>query len=361
MDGDARLLGGRVMIGWVSDRIDRFRGRGAHAATVPPMDGALRPNTLLEQAEVVARAAAPDNLVLHRGTVFFSSGSDILALDPTTGVTLQWRRCAATVTAMASSGATLAIALSDGSLILSGDTDRTLTTLGSCITAIAPGEQGRLIICVGSTRNLATDWKRDLLQGGASGAVWALTVADGTLQKLADGLSWPAGAAISDGRVVVVEGWKHRLTPLGTAALITDLPGYPSRLTPAPDGWWLTVFAPRNQLIELVLRERDYRERMMREIDSDHWIAPSLAPAVDFNEPMQGGAIRTHGIIKPWAPTRSYGLLVRLDASFRPIASYHSRADGRFHGVTSALHLGDRVLVTSLGGNAVLSLPEVQP
>ena len=76
---------------------------------------------------------------------------------------------------------------------------------------------------------------------------------------------------------------------------------------------------------------------------------------------MQGGAIRTHGIIKPWAPTRSYGLLVRLDANFQPIASYHSRADGLFHGVTSALQIGDRVLVASRGGNAILSLTEAQP
>ena len=349
------------MIGWVSDRIDRFRGRGAHAATVPPMDGALRPNTLLEQAAVVARIAAPDNLVFYRGQVLFSSGPMIHTLDPATGATTEWRRCAGEVTAMAVAEGTLAIGLSDGSLILSGATDRTVKTLGACITAIAPASADRLIVCIGSARNPAAEWKRDLLQGGATGSVWALSVADGSLQKLADGLSWPAGAAMAGDRVVVVEAWKHRLTPLGTAPLITDLPGYPARLSPAPGGWWLAVFAPRNQLIELVLREDDYRTRMMREVDPAHWIAPSLSPAADFNEPMQGGAIRTHGIIKPWAPTRSYGLLVRLDADFRPIASCHSRADGRFHGVTSALHFGDRVLVASKGGHAILSLTEEQP
>ena len=348
-------------MGWARNRIDAFRGRGAFAATVPPMDGALRPNTWLEQATVVARVAAPDNLVQYRGRVLFSCGPDIHVLAPATGATTQWRRCAAEVTAMAVAGETLAIGLSDGSLILSGDTERAIKTLGSCVTAIAPGGDGRLIVCVGSARNPAAEWKRDLLQGGATGAVWALSVADGTLQKLADGLSWPAGAAMAGERLVVVESWKHRLAQLGAAHLITDLPGYPSRLSPAPGGWWLSVFAPRNQLIELVLREHEYRERMMREVDPDHWIAPSLSPAVDFNEPLQGGAIRTHGIVKPWAPTRSYGLLVRLDDSFRPVASYHSRADGRFHGVTSALQQGDRVLVTSRGGHAILSLSEVQP
>ena len=349
------------MIGWVTSRIDKFRGRGAHAPTVPPMDGALRPNTLLEEAAVVARVSAPDNLVQYRGQVLFSSGADIHLLDPATGVTPHWRRCPAEVTALAVAGDTLAIGLADGSLILCGETDRTVKTAGACVTAIAPGGADRLIICIGSARNAAAEWKRDLLQGGASGSVWALRLADGGLQKLADGLSWPAGAAMAGQRLVVVEAWKHRLTQLGAAPLITDLPGYPCRLSAAPGGWWLAVFAPRNQLIELVLREDDYRNRMMREVDPDHWIAPTLSSAVDFNEPMQGGAIRTHGIIKPWAPTRSYGLLVRLDDSFRPIASYHSRANGRFHGITSALQCDDRILLTSRGGHAILSLSDVQP
>ncbi len=359
MDGAGRLLGGQVLIGWVTDRIDRFRGRGAYAATVPPMDGALRPNTRLEDGEVVARIAAPDNLVLYRGQVLLSSGATILALDVGSGAVTDWRRCAAEVTALAVQGDTLAIGLADGSLVLSGDGDRTVTAPGPCVTALADGGAGRLILCVGSARNPVGDWKRDLLQGGVTGSVWSLGF-DGAAERLADGLAWPCGAAMADGGVVVVEAWRHRLTQEG-AALVTDLPGYPSRLSPAGDGWWLTVFAPRNQLIELTLREHAYRERMMREIAPQHWIAPSLSPAVDFNEPMQGGAIRTHGIIKPWAPTRSYGLLVRLDAQFQPVASYHSRADGRFHGVTSALQVGDRVLVTSRGGNAVLALTEVQP
>lgn len=359
MDGTGRLLGGQALIGWVTDRIDRFRGRGAYAATVPPMDGALRPNTRLEDADVVARIAAPDNLVVYRGQVLFSSGATIMALDLASGAMTDWRRCPTEVSALAVQGETLAIGLTDGSLILAGDSDRTVKAPGGCITALVDGGDGRLILCVGSARNPSGEWKRDLLQGGATGALWSIGL-NGVAQKLSDGLAWPSGAAVAGSGVVVVEAWRHRLTQSG-APLVTDLPGYPSRLSPAPGGWWLTVFAPRNQLIELVLRERDYRERMMHEVAPDHWIAPSLSPAVDFNEPMQGGAIRTHGIIKPWAPTRSYGLLVRLDARFQPIASYHSRADGRFHGVTSALQVGDKVLVTSRGGNAVLALTEVQP
>lgn len=347
------------MIAWARNGIDAFRGRGAFAATVPPMDGALRPNTRLEEAEVVHQATAPDNLVLYSGQVHFSTGPVIMTLDG--GRATEWRRCVADVTALATMDGTLAIGLADGTLILSNGAERVVSGLGNCITGIAPGGPGRLIVCIGSAVNAPDAWKRDLMQGGASGSIWSVSLADGAFKPLAQGLSWPAGAAMQDDRLVVVEAWKHRLIALGSEALVNDLPGYPSRLSPAPDGWWLTVFAPRNQLIELVLRERPYRERMMRDIDPAHWIAPTLSPAGDFNEPMQGGAIRTHGIIKPWAPTRSYGLLVRLDSHFQPIASYHSRADGRFHGVTSAVQLGDRVLVSSRGGNAILSLAEMHP
>jgi hypothetical protein len=30
---------------------------------------------------------------------------------------------------------------------------------------------------------------------------------------------------------------------------------------------------------------------------------------------MQGAHIKTMGVVKPWAPPRSYGLVIRLDAN----------------------------------------------
>jgi hypothetical protein len=41
------------------------------------------------------------------------------------------------------------------------------------------------------------------------------------------------------------------------------------------------------------------------------------------------------GILKPWAPTFSYGLVIRLGNDLRPLSSLHSRANGRVHGITS--------------------------
>jgi len=97
-------------------------------------------------------------------------------------------------------------------------------------------------------------------------------------------------------------------------AVNSNLPGYPARLAKAKGGgFWLSFFAVRTHLVEFVLREDDFREEMMRTIDPSLWVAPALATSGHCLEPMQFGSIKALGIQKPWAPPRSYGLLVRID------------------------------------------------
>lgn len=360
MDIRRVLLGDGHMIGWLRARIDGFLGQGAAAVTVPPMDGALSPNTRLDRARLVATMAAPDDLAMGGGTVFVSGGDTVYRLDPDSGVTRPVRRFAAPVTCLAASGDSLAVGLAEGGLcIMHGDKEFVVPTV-TCPTALSFKDADTLLATQGSTRNGPGQWKHDLMQGGASGSVWEVSTADGTARTLATGLAWPNGIAATPAGIVVSEGWRHRLIRLEgarTTPVLADLPGYPARLAPANDGgWWLALFAPRGQLVEFVLRERRYCDRMMAEIDPDHWLAPAITPPQSFLEPMMGGALRTHGIVKPWAPTRSYGLLVRLDDRFRPTHSFHSRADGTRHGVTAALDLGTHVLVASRGGDAILDL-----
>jgi hypothetical protein len=96
---------------------------------------------------------------------------------------------------------------------------------------------------------------------------------------------------------------------------------------------------------------------MMATIDPSLWIAPSLRATGGYLEPLQGGAIRKLGIIKPWAPARSYGLVVRLSAEGEALESLHSRVGGRHHGITSVRVLGDRLLIASKGGECLLQHP----
>jgi hypothetical protein len=60
-------------------------------------------------------------------------------------------------------------------------------------------------------------------------------------------------------------------------------------------------------------------------------------------------------VLKPWSPSRSYGLVARLDPTFRPIASLHSRANGRRHGVTSCLMVDKRLFFAAKGDGIVAS------
>jgi hypothetical protein len=346
--------------------IDRFVGRGEAAITVPPMDGALRPNQRLEEARVAMEVRAPDNLTLHHGEVLFSSGRDLRKLE-TGAVVRSFDRPIACVAASADgrlavglTGAEVVIVESDGAVVPLPVAET------SCATALAfLGDS--LIVCRGSARCAADQWKRDLMETGigpqGTGSV-VLFPRDGAARLIADQLRWPFGVLPINDRILVSESWAHRLVlldPRGSVRpepVLLDLPGYPARLAPASEGAsWLSVFAPRSQLIEFVLREDGYRRRMVSEIDPDYWIAPALANGRSFLEPIQGGALKQMGVLKPWAPSRSYGLVIELNDDFEPMLSLHSRADGSRHGTASVLEHSETLFVASKGGDVVLAMP----
>jgi hypothetical protein len=141
-------------------------------------------------------------------------------------------------------------------------------------------------------------------------------------------------------------------------AVLDNLPVYPSRLAQAgSSGFWLTAFAARTQLVEFVLRENAYRRRMMAEIDPEYWIAPKLKSGQSFLEPMQGAHIKTMGVVKPWAPPRSYGLIIRLSATGVPLYALHSRVDGVNHGIVAAVEMEGALFAIAKGPGRLLRLP----
>jgi len=104
------------------------------------------------------------------------------------------------------------------------------------------------------------------------------------------------------------------------------------------------------------MREKAYRYAMLNEIPAEFWIAPAFSSGNSFLEPLQCGGVKTMGVHKPWSPSRSWGLAVRLDNNAQPLTSYHSRADGQRHGVHSLLDTGKAILVASRGGNLIVDL-----
>ena len=96
---------------------------------------------------------------------------------------------------------------------------------------------------------------------------------------------------------------------------------------------------------------------MMAEIDPEYWIAPKLKSGQSFLEPMQGAHIKTMGVIKPWAPPRSYGLVIRLNADAVPLYALHSRVDGVNHGIVAAVEMDGALYAIAKGSGRLLRAP----
>jgi len=348
----------------------RLFARDDPGVSVPAMDGVLKPNNRLEEATRLLALEDIDGLAADGAGLLAACGGDLLRIVPegnaATATTIS--RFDAPVTFVAASDARIAVGLRGAGIALSegGDWDihALPSDLSACMTDADFLPDGRLAVTIGSRRHSDAEWKRDLMEKGRSGCVIAYDTDTRTSRVLAEGLAYPNGiAGVGDGRLAVSESWRHRTLAIagegggGHQVLLDDLPAYPARLSAAAGGGlWMALFAPRRQLFEMVLREDDYRNEMIATIDPDAWIGPALGVSNAPDQPLQQGAVRQMGILKPWAPSSTYGLVVRCDAAGRPVASYHSRADGTMHGVTAVCETEDGVFAASRGAGMLLRL-----
>ncbi len=222
-----------------------------------------------------------------------------------------------------------------------------------------------LFVAVGSTRNSVNGWKHDLMTKTVTGSVWRVDLDSRSAVPIASGLAFPSGIIVSNDRVFVSEAWRHRVLSMGIdgsqqKVALGSLPAYPGRIAPASQGgFWLAMFAPRNPLVEFVLKEDEYRGRMIETIDPEYWIAPSLVTGRSFLEPIQGGARKKLNMLKPWSPTWSMGLVVRCDGNMSMLRNYQSRADGDVHGVTSMCEADGRLLIGAKGSGKIVAIDEL--
>jgi len=342
----------------------RWLGRESRSLAVPVLDGALKANRVLDEADVVAGLDAPEDLASDGASLYASDGARLVRLAPTREEVARFERPITALAGLPDGG--IAVALGGTELrIVGGARDglRVAQIAGRplhAVNALSAAGSDRLLATDGSLAQPAERWKHDLMELGRTGRVFELDLARGEGRELASGLDFAFGACASDaGETWVCESWRHRVLALGRdgarRVVVEDLPGYPSRLAPARGGgWWLTCFAMRTQLVEFVLRETAFRKRMLREVDPRYWIAPSLRSGTSFLEPLQLAHLKTMGVVKPWAPPRSYGLVIRLDERGALVGSLHSRFDGTHHGIVSAVEHGGALYLLSKGSARVL-------
>jgi len=357
---------------------DRLLGRGDASITVPVFDGALKSNNILEEAAAFTVLDAPEDLATDGRSLFVADGGTVLRYEP--GVAPSPAQAGGSPTAsIVYSGAPAVTALAclrDGGLALALD-GRELRIVGgphdgrrwdavggsrmNAVNATGVAPDGRLLVTDGSLEHPVAHWRHDLMSLGRSGRLFELHPASGEARVLASGLAYAFGACAAGTQTWVSESWSHRVRAYAGGkrgrAVTDSLPGYPSRISPAAGGgFWLTCFVLRTQLVEFVLREPAYRKRMLAEIEPQHWIAPALNSGNTFLEPMQGAQLKMMGVVKPWAPPRSYGLVIRLTEEGLVRYSLHSRFDGKHHGVVAAVECGGDLFVLAKGCRKILRL-----
>lgn len=347
---------------------DRVLGRGRAAITVPVMDGALKPNRLLEEADLLIDLPGIDDLACNGTQVWISAANRLMRLQDSQPVLVHTFTTNITALAAHDTG-TLAVALGGAKVQVLHVSAEGKITEGSELTAIngqplnsvnalAFEPDGSILFSDGSQRRSNEDWCHDLMELGQTGRVARWQPKNGQVRNLASGLHYAFGVLSMGQQPLFSESWNHCVRSAnGPHTLLAELPGYPSRMSPAKGGgFWLSCFVCRSQLVEFVLREPAYRKRMIKEVDPRYWIAPALSSGHNFLEPLQGAGVKQMGMLKPWAPPRSYGLVLRVSTEGHILSSLHSPVDGRHHGVTAVVEFQGDLWVASKGSGRLLKI-----
>ncbi|WP_105035522.1 hypothetical protein [Cryobacterium aureum] len=234
-----------------------------------------------------------------------------------------------------------------------------------CVTDISVRIPGQIIVSIGSRVRSASGWARSLLDGDRTGSL--VQIDSRGARSVAEGLGWPSGVAFDDdGSLLVSLSFTYRIERRNLSApqapptvVLRNLPFYPGRIRSGREGWWVAAPFVRNRATELVLDEPGLCQDLAADVAEGEWPVPRLRQENLYREPMQLGQLRVLGILKPWAPARSYGLVFLLGRDGRVQRSLHSRVGGTRHGITGIVEVGSRLIVAARGARNLLELGEL--
>ena len=331
------------------------------------LEGVLGPNSRLDEAAAIP-ADRPDALaVTADGQLLFSSGDSVYALKSWGEAPQPWGRFENSVTALAASpGNLVAIGLSGGAIKVHDATGQPLDW------AMSPKTHSAVDLHFLSETELAIvdhgyAADRDVLSlapwdDARRGSVTAAT-RTGAFRLLSKELHCPMGICCDEsGNLIVTELESARAIDMSGKVRRSGFPGYIGRIRKTSDGYLLACLSRRDPLIEFLKTETEFVAEMKATIEPRHWIAPRATPEFSHDVPIELGATRLFGEVKPWAPSFSYGLLIMLDENLMPTGSAQSRANGRRHAISDALVWNGDVIVVSKASGEILNLgPEARP
>lgn len=202
----------------------------------------------------------------------------------------------------------------------------------------AVAADGTIYFTDSSTRFSVDEWMADLLEHSATGRLFRRTT-DGKLTKLADGLAFPNGVALSaDGNTLFfVETAGYRLLRLDLTIegakpeLVVMLPGLPDNISTGSDGLiWVAIGSPRNTLLDFLLDKPPVLRKIVWALPDA--VKPKAASVIDIQA---------------------------YDEAGRLVHDLRGRHAG-FHGPTSAREAGGKVWLASIMGTslAVFDVPQ---
>jgi len=315
----------------------------------------------LDQAEAFALSQAEAICVTRDGWLLASSGSNVFQIERWGDKPELWAKFEAPVSALAvSPGGRVAVGLSDGRIFVR-DASR-----GEALPGWTPSSNLRVITdCV----FLSEDELAVLDHGYApndpilSLAPWdetargrALGVSrSGETRAIAAELHCPMGIALGpDGGLAITELARARVVDASGRVLQAGYPAYLGRIRKTGSGYAIACLSRRDPLIEFLKTEHEFVARMKAKIAPALWISPRASPEFSHDLPIELGATRLFGEIKPWAPSFSYGLVIETDRSMMPVGSAHSRANGARHAISDVAIWNGSILAVSRASSEVL-------
>jgi hypothetical protein len=326
------------------------------------LEGVLGPNDRLDQARAI-QVDSPDGLsVCADGRLLFSSGRSVFALRKWGEPPQSFAQFERPVTALcASPGGLVAAGMVGGGLVVCDASGRpvkgwkTPPGLTAAADAVFLSEDELAVVDHGYKPGepLLSLAPWDDVSRGKLIAVRR----DGDSRAIANGLHCPMGVSPGrSGELLVTEFERARIVDGSGKVRQSGYPGYLGRLRKTASGYVMACLSRRDPLIEFLKTERSFVGAMKATIAPQHWIAPRISPEFSPDFPIELGATRLFGEIKPWAPSFSYGLVIELSETLAPLGSAHSRASGRRHAISDALVWNGALIAVSKASGELLNL-----